>query len=110
MLALLHRYSWPGNIMELRAVCTRYVLARTEARRPSSRAKYLMLMHAIGENILFEDLLKSYPALQAGPSDDRRAFLDAALEVKEWLCLSNEALAERLGMSRTSLWRLMNTD
>ena len=107
MLALLQRYSWPGNILELRAVCTRYVLARSEARRPSSRAKYLMLLHAIGEDTFYKDFLKSYPALQAGPSDDRRAFLDAALEVKEWLCLSNDALADRLGLSRTTLWRIM---
>lgn len=108
MLNLLHQYSWPGNVQELRAVCTRYVLAREEVRRPSNRVKYMILLRAIGEDAFYRDLIQRYPALQAGPSSDRRAFLEAVREIKEWMCLSNEALAERLGMSRTSLWRLVN--
>lgn len=107
MESLLMQYSWPGNVWELRSVCQRYVIAREEIHQPTPKQRYAMLLEAIGEDALFEDLLKSYPILQQKPAADPLAFEEAFLSVKAWMHYSNEQMAEKLNIGRTSLWRIM---
>lgn len=107
MEQLLQKYSWPGNVWELRAVSTRYVITRAEQEHPTQIARYHFLVRAIGEDRLFRDLANSYPALTQKPIEDKKVFADAFLAVKEWMQYSNEQMAEKLEMGRTSLWRIL---
>lgn len=107
MEALLRQYRWPGNVWELRAVSQRYVLARGELEKPSAKTRYLLLLQAIGEEAFFADLLAQYPVLKARPVTDREAFREAVEAAKTWTLMSNDALAARLDLSRTTLWRLL---
>ena len=65
-----------------------------------------MLVRAIGEEQLFRDLSAAYPSLQQ-PTADRTAFLEAFSSVTELMDYSNEQMAEKLGMGRTTLWRIL---
>lgn len=107
MEILLQKYSWPGNAWELRTVSTRYMLARGESTHLTARSRYLMLLQAIGEDAVFQDLVRQHPILSQRPIEDKSAFLAAAEEVKDLMHLSYDVLAARLGLSRTTLWRLM---
>lgn len=107
MEALLQEYSWPGNVWEMRAVSTRYVLARSEHAKMTSRLKYSLLVEAIGEDYFFRDFIARNPVLLSQPVQDREAFSAAVSALKHWLHLSNNALAEKLNISRTTLWRVL---
>ncbi len=106
MLELLLSYSWPGNIHELRSACARYltILHETEQRSPAIR--YRALVHAIGEDRLMADLTEKYPVLLQRPITDRAAFIQALAVLKDRLRCSNDDAAEKLGISRTTLWRI----
>ena len=106
MELLLRQYSWPGNVWELRSVSMRYVIARGGLKQPTAKTRYNMLVRAIGEEQLFRDLFAAHPVLQQ-PTTDQAAFTEAFSSVKELMDYSNEQMAEKLGMGRTTLWRIL---
>lgn len=110
MEALLQQYSWPGNVSEFRSVCIRYVIARSELDKPTPKHRYKLLLRAIGEDEVFQDLLLANPVLKESPVINRTAFSAAFWSVKEWMQYSNEQMAEKLNMGRTSLWRILRAD
>ena len=110
MESLLRQYSWPGNVWELRAVSMRYVVERGEGSQPTPKQRYNLLLRAIGEDRVFQDLLGAYPVLTQRPVKDRAAFAEAFALVKEWMRCSHEQLAEKLGMGRTTLWRILREE
>lgn len=109
MDALLRQYSWPGNVWELRGVSMRYAIARSELlEKPSGKTKYRLLLQSIGEDAFFHDLLRQYPILSQRPVTDIPSFAEAVRITKDWMKFSNDLLAERLHMSRTTLWRILH--
>lgn len=109
MELLLCEYSWPGNVWELRAVSARYIIARNEVETISARQKYRLLLKAIGEEEFLNDFAKRAPVLFERPINDYDAFISAFTELKSWMKMSNEVLGELLHLSRTTLWRILNS-
>ena len=106
MHALLLSYGWPGNIHELRAVCARYLTFLHETEQRSPLIRYRALVNAVGEDKLVADLTAKYPVLLQRPVTDRTAFVQAFSLLKERLHCSNDDAADKLGLSRTTLWRI----
>jgi len=95
-IALLCRYRWPGNVRELRNVV--------------ERAAVLAPKGSIGIAVLAEaapELLTDAEALAPGGSPLRRAQPDRASLQNALLAAGGDRrlAAERLGVSRTTLWR-----
>ena len=110
MEALMRQYSWPGNVWELRAASMRYVIARSEMNQPSPKARYNLLLRSIGEDAMFQDFARAYPVLAQRPVTESAAFSEAYRMVKEWMQYSNEQMADKLKLSRTTLWRILQQE
>ena len=96
-ILLLKRYSWPGNIRELRNIIERAtILCESDVIQPSD-IPVATLNNESGETL---------PALdtQQTPDDPHKVKIIASLEKNQW----NKTLAAKdLNMSRTTLWRKM---
>ena len=98
--SLLESYSWPGNIRELRNVCARFSIL-TQANM--GRSDYLStLQDCIGRDRLLADVFHRYHYRQ-GSKDIDPAMLK---ELSVNLGYTKERLADLLGISRTTLWRM----
>lgn len=109
MTQLLTTYSWPGNIIELRSVSIRYALQLKTAASPTLRYRYQLLMEAIGENNVKEDLYLQYPALMETPVTDLKNFRAGIQKLHSLFGCTYKEIAEKLNMSRTTLWRLLHS-
>lgn len=97
---LLESYSWPGNIRELRNVCARFSIL-TQANM--GRSDYLStLQDCIGRDRLLADVFHRYQ-YHPGSKDIDPAMLK---ELSANLGYTKERLADLLGISRTTLWRM----
>ncbi|MDO5142021.1 MAG: PrpR N-terminal domain-containing protein [Eubacteriales bacterium] len=108
MERLLLFYDWPGNLDELSAVCQRYLFAVGQETACTQATKYRLLVKAIGEESLLQALLRQYPAL-TDPTAEAEAFQAGIAVAKDILGYRNTILAEKLGMSRTTLWRKLSS-
>ncbi len=106
MAELLRFYSWPANLVTLSAVCKRYALTYRQAVNPSPSARLLLLIHAIGEDELFADILRRHPALRDPSGSPPEAVLAGVESMKRILKYNNSIIADKLGLSRTTLWRM----
>lgn len=109
MRTLLTFHSWPGELHELQVVCMRYALTMAQQEKPTTRTQALLLLQAIGENALYEEVLKKHPALMQRPIEDKQAFCDGIIALKSLLKYSNDVLAEKLSVSRTTIWRILQS-
>lgn len=108
---ILQFYSWPGNLAELQTVCRRYVFLHQQMQRPNASARRNILVSAIGEDNLFAEILRRYPALQNPAGSSRTELQDGIQQIKQLLKYNNDQIAARLSISRTTLWRLIrNSD
>ena len=108
MEALLMFYDWPGNLDELSAVCQRFLFFLNQETTSTKATKYRFLLNAIGEDVLLQALLRQYPALKQQESDVEE-FQAGVSIAKEILGYGTAILAEKLGISRTTLWRRLST-
>ena len=106
---LLQFYSWPGNLAELSSVCKRFAFLIRQVEKPSPSARQNLLIQAIGENTLFREFLKKYPFLDNPGSVSPAELANALDHIKHLLKYNNDKLAEKLSLSRTTLWRLKKT-
>ena len=97
-ILLLKKYSWPGNIRELRNIIERAtILSESDALQPSD------LPVAILNNENGKTLSNELVTLQAG-DDPQKIKILASLEKNRW----NKTLAAKdLNISRATLWRKM---
>ena len=97
-ILLLKRYSWPGNIRELRNIIERAtILCESDVLQPND------LPVAILNNKNGKTLSNELVTLQAG-SDSHKMKILASLEKNRW----NKTLtAKDLNISRATLWRKM---
>ena len=106
---LLQFYSWPGNLAELSSVCKRFAFLIRQVEKPSPSARQNLLIQAIGEDTLFREFLKKYPFLDNPGSASPAELTNALDHIKHLLKYNNDKLAEKLSLSRTTLWRLKKT-
>ena len=103
---ILQFYSWPANMVSLSAVCKRYALFYRQAVNPSASARQLLLIRAIGDNELLQDIYKRYPALLDAANSPPEAVMEGVAVMKQLLKYNNGTIAEKLGLGRTTLWRM----
>ena len=106
MKEILTQYSWPGNVRELRAVSTRYVLLLKKAARHTVQHRYESLLNAIGQDTLRHDIYTQYHALLERPIKDMASFYAGLKLLHLFFSQTYEELAQELGLSRTTLWRI----
>ncbi|MBQ6452441.1 MAG: PrpR N-terminal domain-containing protein [Solobacterium sp.] len=107
MKTLLEFYSWPGNLVELRVAAERYLYAVSSANKATAGMRYKNLVSAIGEDNLFRDITARYPFLLTPDTADPAQFREAVEKTKDLLGYNNDQIADRLGISRTTLWRYL---
>lgn len=105
-LELLLFYSWPGNVVELSSVAKRYLLFLKQTVAPTPNARQHLLIQAIGEDQIFAEILRRHPALAQGSNCSTDKLLEGIDAMKYFLHYNNAKIAEKLSLSRTTLWRL----
>ena len=74
---------------------------------PSPGVKRQLLIKAIGEDELLEQLRQEYPALQDPAGSTPEAIVEGVAEMKMGCLASNDnTIADKLGLGRTTLWRM----
>ena len=106
MARLLMFHKWSGNLHELQMVCRRYSVYYSRIAEPIKLNYYLLLIQAIGADIIFEEIIERYPALKNAGCGSNSEFIEGIDAVKQALKYNNDTIAEKLGMSRTTLWRM----
>lgn len=102
----LKLYGWPGNTMELEAVAGRFAMALNNGAKITAHTVQNILVQAIGEDALYRELARRHPCL-ADKKPDLAALRAAVADIKYYLGSNNAAIAERLGISRSSLWHVL---
>ena len=108
MRELLETYRWPGNLAELTTVVQRYLQALNQVSKPSATARFHMLLEAIGEETVLQDLLDRHGLTGNNHAWPPQHLAQGVAQVKALLGYNNYQIAERLGISRTSLWRTLH--
>ena len=103
---ILSFYSWPANLISLSAVSKRYILLYQQAMNPSPSAKQQILIRAIGEDELLSDIYRQYPALTDAANSPPEEVLAGVAAMKHILKYNNSVIADKLGLGRTTLWRI----
>lgn len=103
---ILKLYSWPGNTSELEAVAGRFSTALNDGAKITPFTVQNMLVQAIGEDRLYAEIKHLHPCLsEKNPNlNELRA---AVKDIKSYLQKNNSDIAVKLGISRSSLWRLL---
>lgn len=107
LLPVLTHYSWPGNVSELRNVSQRYALEFTARTKLTRTGKKRLLIDCIGEQKLYDDILEQLAVPQDVEKMNGEQLTELTDKLKELLLYNNEQIAEKLGISRTSMWRKM---
>lgn len=103
---ILSFYSWPANLISLSAVSKRYILLYQQAMNPSPSGKQQILIRAIGEDELLSDIYRQYPALTDAANSPPEEVLAGVAAMKRILKYNNSVIADKLGLGRTTLWRI----
>ncbi|MCR5088758.1 MAG: sigma 54-interacting transcriptional regulator [Oscillospiraceae bacterium] len=106
---LLEFYSWPGNLAALAAVCKRYSLFLKESVNPSASARHQLLIRAIGEDELLNEIFLRFPSLQCVSSSSLEEVMPGISTMKRILHYNNSIVADKLGLGRTTLWRMQKS-
>ena len=96
---ILKLYSWKGNIRELQNVCERFCLYMEKNTRFNEKYARRCVIKAIGEDKLVQDIAAAY---------EKTDKLELIQNLKRLLFYNNDQVGQALGMSRTTLWRVMN--
>lgn len=100
--AVLTCYSWPGNVRELQNAAERFALFFKKSARINEDVVREMLVMAVGEDNLFDDLLKQY---NFDPKNTKKISPELLENLELVFPRRKSKIAEKLGISRTTLWR-----
>ena len=106
---LLRLYSWPGNTSELEAVAGRFATALNNGAKITPYTVQNILIQAIGEEQLYHELVLRHPCLSE-KKPELEALRAAVEDIKYYLGYNNAAVAKRLGISRSTLWRALREE
>jgi len=109
-LEALKHYSWPGNIRQLQNIVERFFIEIQDNYSVDETVIREALIDAIGEDRLFNDILAEF-GIQTPSKIDSKSVSKELLDVL--LCMfprQRRLIAEKLGLSRTTLWRIMNNE
>ena len=84
--------------------CYTALTAETASITPVMR--HQLLIQAIGEENLFREILSRHPALLTAAKSPAEELLAGLKDPKQVLRYNNNTIAEKLSLSRTTLWRL----
>ncbi|MFP3043915.1 sigma 54-interacting transcriptional regulator [Treponema primitia] len=101
---VIREYTWYGNIRELQNVSERYLLYLSELTALNYRYLLRSIVRAIGENRLLNALLEKYNYSGKDPDE----WLITLMQ--EILGYNKTQVSEKLGISRTTLWRKTHTE
>lgn len=107
VFSVLRMYSWPGNVRELQNVCERFQLYVRSGERRDEKAVRQIIIKSIGEERLLRDVLERYHFDPSKGLEHNEAGREIISELKRTFAYSNEKLASLLGISRTTIWRIM---
>jgi len=102
---VLKTYSWPGNIRELQSVVERFAIQMDQAITLNQSIVSELLVDAIGADRLCRDIFKQKNYTKTG---DKQSSLAMANLLESVFPSRKAFIAEKLGISRTTLWRLTN--
>lgn len=105
VLQVLKHYSWPGNIRELQNVSERFSLFLEELTRNDENAYQEILIRAIGEERIIEDVLAQNGIYSEKPKNVPTKVIS---ELNYLLPGKKAKIANILGVSRTTFWRMNN--
>ena len=105
---ILQIYDWPGNLSELHTVASRFARLAEEHPRYSPNMVQTLLIEAIGEDRLSQAIFHHFPELKSGGKCASDEFLFAIDTMKRLLRYNNTQICERIGIGRTTLWRITN--
>lgn len=103
---ILKLYSWPGNTSELEAVAGRFATLLNEGAKITPCTVQNMVVQAIGEKQLYQELIRKHPCLSE-KKPEYELLRTAIGDLKYYLGYNNSVIAEKLGISRSSLWRVL---
>lgn len=101
MKRILTSYSWRGNIRELQNVCERFCLYMECSTKFSEGYAKRCIIKAIGEKKLVQDLQEKY-----GDKNKK----ELIKEIKRLFSYNNDQVGQLLGISRTTLWRILKDE
>lgn len=106
ILNILTLYSWPGNIRELQNVTERFCLFLSLIKT-GEKVKYNeLLIRSIGEDRLLSDILKQNGVYEGNAIEKENITKDLLRKLESVFPYNKEKLAQKIGISRTTLWRM----
>lgn len=102
---ILILYSWPGNIRELQNVAERFAVLFNNSFKSNENIIRDLIVNSIGEDKLFNDILKQYNYDLLDKVKGKNISPEFIEKLERIFPGQKNKIAEKLGISRTTLWR-----